>query len=427
MTPTKEQEEIAQQAVGFKGLLAVSAFAGTGKTALAQLLIERMKEDSPADRIVYLVFNKPMQEEAKKRSSFSGKKTLGQLATINTVHAYARANIPERYRKVPEFPRSVNQSQVIKAMVEGGRLEDSKKTTGAERRETTNRNRAIAQLVLDTLALWCRSADSDIRMLHVLTAERAKPDLCKIAGASAEGKSLILDEVRRLWEEMVVGKRPMGHDHYLKYFQLSRPVFPEKNIIVDEAQDLTPVMINLILQQKTLGKTVVALGDRHQSINGWNGADNSIWARADATRRLTASHRVGPDVANFCDSILQNYLGEDTSMVGLAGTRLGSVDKSRQYTVLSRTNAGVIRSAKQALADGRKVFIQGLKKKVGKAKAKDQGCGEQDPVLRKAALIWEDFDLILDVYLLYPGRPELRRWISNPELAKYESFSEFRK
>ena len=81
---------------------------------------------------------------------------------------------------------------------------------------------------------------------------------------------------------------------YLKLYQLSPTDFAKEErwdvLLIDEAQDLTPAIIDLVTQT-TCAKIFV--GDPHQQIYSFRGATNAMpLVRADYTYYLTRVSRI---------------------------------------------------------------------------------------------------------------------------------------
>ncbi|MCT6953414.1 UvrD-helicase domain-containing protein, partial [Salmonella enterica] len=70
---------------------------------------------------------------------------------------------------------------------------------------------------------------------------------------------------------------PVTHDTYLKIYQLSKPDLSARctTVLFDEAQDANPVTSAIILEQPC---RVVLVGDTHQQIYRFRGADNALCA-----------------------------------------------------------------------------------------------------------------------------------------------------
>ncbi|GLX58986.1 hypothetical protein Pcaca02_42950 [Pectobacterium carotovorum subsp. carotovorum] len=175
----------------------------------------------------------------------------------------------------------------------------------------------------------------------------------------------ILGAAQFLWNEMsrTDSTFPVTHDTYLKLFQLSAPDLSKRwdTILFDEAQDANPVISSLVLTQNC---NVVLVGDRHQQIYRFRGADNALNAPAlEGADRLwlTQSFRFGPAVAEMANVLLARQ-EETHPVIGNGGSddvvdRLPA-DVSR-YTVLSRTVAGVIGAALYESMKEKRVFWVG--------------------------------------------------------------------
>lgn len=102
------------------------------------------------------------------------------------------------------------------------------------------------------------------------------------------------------------GDFPVTHDTYLKLYQLSNPNLSSRytTVLFDEAQDANPVTSALVLRQAC---RVVLVGDTHQQIYRFRGADNAMQAPQleNADRLwLTHSFRFGPEVAQVANRLL---------------------------------------------------------------------------------------------------------------------------
>ena len=162
----------------------------------------------------------------------------------------------------------------------------------------------FAAAVLETLNRFLASA------APALTLAQVPPHFCE-AGES------LLASARRLWSLMGDPDNPVGmvHDGYLKLFQLSQPVLTGFDyILFDEAQDANPAMLDIV-QRQSMPQVIV--GDRHQQIYGWRGAQNALDAlQPTTTRYLTRSFRFGPPIAALANVLLATYKGETVAVVG---------------------------------------------------------------------------------------------------------------
>ena len=350
---TAEQHAVA---VTETATLQVNAFAGTGKTAT----LEAFARARPQRRLLYIAFNKALQQEAAQR--------FPPNVVAKTCHALAFAVTGRRYqRKLVGKLRPLDLFAPLK--LEHLPFADAY---------------TFAAAVLETLNRFLASAAGS------LTVEQVPPHW-------REAGEALVASARRLWSLMCDPASPVGmvHDGYLKLFQLSQPELSGFDaILFDEAQDANPAMLDIVRRQ-ALPQVIV--GDRHQQIYGWRGAENALDSlQPTVTRYLTHSFRFGPPIAALANRLLATYKGETVAVIGQRQSgRLGEVDRRRCYTVIARTNAGVFDAAAQSLQNPscRLHFIGGL-----------QGY---------------PFQRILDAWRLYAGDKDD---IRDPWLRTFENF-----
>lgn len=309
--------------IGWSGhRLVVRAFAGTGKTST----LVRFALANPENRMLYLAYNRAVRDEAEQKFPFNVEcKTSHQLAW----------SVGRYYQ--PRLTGNLRITDVAKLL--------------------NSRHWPLARVAITTFTAFLCSDDSEFGHQHL-------PDEDARSGLSAEK---ILAAAQRIWCESVRqdGTFPVIHDVYLKLYQLSRPDFSRRwhTVLFDEAQDANPVTQSLVLAQRC---SVVLVGDRHQQIYRFRGAENALDAPqlADAHRLcLTHSFRFGPAVAGVANMLLARQ-GETLTVVGNGGSdsvvaHLPPEAAQGHIAILSRTVAGVIGAALQASLDGKKVFWVG--------------------------------------------------------------------
>ncbi len=303
--------------------LVVRAFAGTGKTST----LVRYALANPNSRMLYLAYNRAVRDEAEQKFPFN--------VECKTSHQLAWPNFGRHYQK---------------------RLTGNLRIADVARQLNT-RHWPLARTAIMTFNAFLCSGDHEFGPQHL-------PDEDDRSGLSA---GRILAAAQQLWRESARqdGTFPVTHDVYLKLYQLSQPDLSKRwqTLLFDEAQDANPVTQSLVLAQRC---NVVLVGDRHQQIYRFRGAENALDAPAlvDAERlALTHSFRFGPAVANVANMLLARQ-GETLPVVGDGGedavvTRLPDEHRGEHVTVLSRTVAGVIGAALDASLAGQKVFWVG--------------------------------------------------------------------
>lgn len=298
--------------------LAVSAFAGTGKTTTAVAFTEAR----PARRFLYLVFNNSAKLDADDRFS--------DHVHVSTIHALAREALP-----------------------------DGLKSKVCDRLSVSDVRRALPSLatvpyglvrhIIQGLDAFFQSSDESMRVAHF---ESVLP--CSLKTKAAAFTKL----GAALWSAMLDPESDIGlpHDAYLKWFHLRRPTFSDRfdHIILDEAQDSNPVTEAIVLDQ-TL--PVLMIGDAHQAIYGFRGAVGALSRfDADSHLRLTQSFRFGPAVGRMASWLLQRFKGDDTPVIGAGRPTtveiaIGHPVARKPVTYLQRTFSGCLDRAVEALAN----------------------------------------------------------------------------
>ena len=118
-----------------------------------------------------------------------------------------------------------------------------------------------------------------------------------------------------LWNAVVDGRTVVPHNAYLKLFQLEKSILPFDIILVDEAQDITDAMIDIVFRQPA---AKIFIGDPYQQIYAWNGAVNAlekIMVQGYPALYLSQSFRCPEPVAELANMYLQ-ILGAEVPFRG---------------------------------------------------------------------------------------------------------------
>ncbi len=330
MTPTPEQSDAVDK---FQrgGALKINAFAGTGKTTTLRLLA-----GSTERRGMYLAFNKAIAADAK--AGFPAN------TSCSTVHSIAFRATPRSFQHGDKMTGSINANAVAKHLeyvdmyVEGMRLT----------------SRSLGHLTLETLRKFMQGGKNRVEAVHV-------PMLGKLETFSEAGRARLRDaavgDANRLWRRMCEPRDPipLGHDGYLKLWAMSRPSLPADFILLDEAQDTNPVILEMLRHQRA---QVVYVGDRHQQIYEWRGAVNAMERIATPHETfLTTSFRFGDRIADAASSVIA-HLGETRTLTGNPAVTsfLGS-DKAD--AIIARTNASVMSAVLGEMQAGRRPHVVG--------------------------------------------------------------------
>ena len=338
--PTEEQCQIVRDFEQGKNLC-VKALAGSAKTSTLRLCATRT-----TNPIVLITFNKVIAEEAKR--------TFPDHVQARTMHSFAWRAIVARNER---FRRKLEQSR--------GRLSpsDIQRHAGLRANDGTEVSMVDrCDYVMRTLNAFLQSADESIGENHVPPDALAWIDLGNDQWPKDARQRYAQFLVRRssvLYRAMVDADSecPITHDLYLKLYQLSRPILPAPVVMLDEAQDTNPVVLDIVARQQA---QKVIVGDTYQSIYEWRGASGSMENLPGQERFLTHSFRFGPRIAEQANRVLRQ-LGARKPIVG-AGSEPSNPelpDNQSGYTVLTRTNAGMIEEAQKLASGGVRMNIVG--------------------------------------------------------------------
>lgn len=301
----------------------VMAFAGTGKTST----LEANAHAHPRERMLYIAFNKSVQIEASSR--------FPSNVVAKTSHSLAFAKFGGPY-----FSKLVSDIRPFEIARILGFSDSGSQTL------------LVANKIGETLKAFFASAEEDI---HVGLVPGGASPAERLIDAND-----IVKYAKKLWAKM---QNPndsgagMVHDGYLKLYQLSHPVLPYDRILLDEAQDSNPAILDTVLNQSC---RKIFVGDPHQAIYAFRGAvDAMTMIDADETFYLSQSFRFGREIASVANEIL-SFKGERVQIKGLgASDALTRIKPNEQHAFIGRTNGEIFRRAIDAVLAGKKIHFIG--------------------------------------------------------------------
>ncbi|GFU27898.1 f-box DNA helicase 1 [Trichonephila clavipes] len=372
---TNEQIRILNHCFQPGQIIKIVALAGTGKTTtlihLAQLY--------PQVNFLNVMFNKAVCEEAKKR--------FPPNVTCRTAHSLAYAVYGYRLRyKLATKVRAYDLVPLLK-----------------HQSEAVLQPQAYAKHVLRAIERYVSSTDVELDLSHVGEVENVR---------STEEEALkIWRDATQIWQKMIDrdnNEVKVTHDVYLKLYQLSKPrLVGFQCLMVDEAQDCNPAIIDIMMSQNL---PVIFVGDPHQQIYGFRGAKSALKSITSThTYYLTKSFRFGPQiayVASCCLDILKP--GEKETLVG--SNKPSRVDGKRegQYAIITRTNVQLFNEAFRICCHG---TIKGNEPSVV------HGCFV-------GGLKSYGFEQILDICKLASSSSSNKPSISDKFIAKFKSYKD---
>lgn len=312
MKLTKEQIAI----INSSGDIKINAVAGSGKTTT---ILEYAKARPKNSRILYLAFNKSVRLEASDKFSNHNLDNV----TVETAHSLAYKHVIFNYNY-----RVRNQDYKTNEIIELLKLQGNSEK---------HFEFVIANHILKFVAYFCNSDKKKVQELNYLDIvfdEKAK----KIAKSFYTQIEMY---TRLFLAKMDKGEIEITHDFYLKKFQLENPKLNFDYILFDEAQDASPAMLNVFLNQKA---TKVIVGDTHQQIYGWRHAINSLEKAKFKTFNLSTSFRFNQDIANLAMGVLDYKAHfDDPETISISGN--GTHKESKSKAIIARTNLGLLLKA----------------------------------------------------------------------------------
>ncbi|XVU25782.1 UvrD-helicase domain-containing protein [Actinoplanes sp. CA-054009] len=333
--PTQEQQKVIDAFTSAaRPTLVVQAGAGCGKSSTLKMAAHAQ----PGRRGIYIAYNRALALEAKR--SFPAS------VECRTAHSLAFGPVGSQYRARLNGPRvPAKAAAEFLGFNSPVQLADNLAPLAPTK---------LARLTLDAVGRFLNSADLEPGAHHApLVDGYSRTD-------NRELGRYLVPFMRKAWDDLQLtygGRLKFTHDVYLKLYQLSRPRIPVDFVLLDEAQDLSPVMASLFHFQDHAQRVMV--GDSAQAIYGFRGAVDAM-AKFVADERLTLSQsfRFGPAIADEANKWL-DLLDAPLRLRGFepAGSILGS--EPSPDAILCRSNAGAINQLVHAAEGGRRAALVG--------------------------------------------------------------------
>jgi superfamily I DNA/RNA helicase len=343
MKLTKEQEKIINtQEPSFK----INAVAGSGKTTT---LLEYAKKNSHL-KILYLAYNKALQISLQEKL----KDYNLPFMQVSTIHSLAYNKIEAyNYNITNELKNSVLEKVIIKYEL-----------------ETSNKNYyPIAQYLAtlkDLVNFYCNSSLVLLDTKLLETYKKQSDLSAKILELLNKNEKKILTHIKIILSSMKNKTIDVTHDFYLKMFYLNKKVSSNLNydlILVDEAQDISDVMIAIIEAQNCKR---IYVGDSFQQIYSFRFATNALNKVDLPEFYLTKSFRFGNDYAKFLqvslNSLYEINSGKALEIYGTKkNTKIGIefINFSKPFCVIARSTFGLVQEIVQYIFENKKIYFEG--------------------------------------------------------------------
>lgn len=317
---TDEQTKIIHHELKPGHVSLIEGFAGCSKTTT---LFQLCKQNW-GKRILYFTFNRSLMESSKEKF-----KDFPHV-TIDTFHSFALRELTRSISVEDEPPIEVIDLIQVSDAMEALHTEDYENVAGAIR----------------VLERFCSTVDETILPEH---AEGVLPRMAI--------PELSVRLARKLFALILAGRFPYPHDLYMKrYMDLHPNLIDYDVVLVDEAQDITPLQLDFVLRQKHA--SMVLVGDPHQTLYTFRFVCNPFEAIPDMGGivpyerfRLSKSFRFGSEVSDFSTRFLRHFKDDASIQIQSHGSiaqdctqiEANASNLPRKRTHLFRTNRGMVK------------------------------------------------------------------------------------
>lgn len=327
---TEEQQALVHYP--FKGkcsVVVVQAYAGTGKTStLIELAKERREE-----KILYIAYNKSMAEEAKRKF-----KDIKNVHT-QTIHSLAFKHIGKNYIDRLGNLSPLNIGEITKYFL------------------SSSGNKTVSSILIQCFNKYLSSSHKNQQEFFEHYYKKYREMLSKYDIQPHK----LFGALDALWRatsqgDTQFGDIPMPHDVYLKLFQIASYKLPFSTLLIDEAQDITDCMINIVCEQNA---HKVFIGDSFQQIYAWNGAVDSLeklHEQGADCLYLTKSFRCPDHVAELANQYLR-LMGARKPFYGNGSKN--SIAEHSCTAFIARSNASIFTEAYKTVEDGGTPYFLG--------------------------------------------------------------------
>lgn len=406
--PSAHQIAVRQFVAEGKGNAVVNAVAGSGKTTTILWACEAIPKGKTC---LFLCFNKSVATELAKKAPPGVK-----AATLNAIgHRLLSQHFADEHGKLNLDPRKTEQ--LYREHCAEHDHSESARLNGVVAMRLVRQIKALG-LFGPTLTRAAMDAALDELRTEV---DGATADRTIVKRLAFELTNLSLDDTKtfdfddQLW--MPVAKNLPG------------PLYDW--IVVDEAQDLSPVQLMLVRRLLRRDGRLLAVGDERQAIYGFRGADpSSLKNLAEAFQAsflpLTTTYRCARKIVDAAQQVVPYIQAAPAAPPGSVEC-VPAVDSSQltsETLVLCRYNAPLVSAAYRWAARGRPVRLAGARELARKLRTTFEAFGirRDVPAHRVAGILRDRLEEWSSEGLQHTPAYEalLDQWGSVEEFAKHQ-------
>lgn len=321
MTFTKEQLDIINSKEhSFK----INAVAGSGKTTT---LLQYAK-NFPKYKILYLAYNKSLQTSLEKKLY---KLEISNMH-VKTIHSLA-------FNKMQAWKYKLSYDLKVEAIYKC--IKEFEQS-----RLSYEPTPSYLALIKDIINFYCNSSLIQIDEELLQSYKKYSNLDAKVLKLLKTRFENILKHTKYILTSMKTQKIEATHDFYLKFFYLNKKISSNLGydlILVDEAQDISDVMISIVEAQKCKR---VYVGDSFQQIYSFRFAINALDKIKLPIYNLSKSFRFSNELAKKLEyNLNQLYSKIDSKSLEIFGLEnkqslIGEkvVNEEKPFCVISRTS-----------------------------------------------------------------------------------------
>ena len=325
----------------------INAVAGSGKTTT---LLEYAQKNQHL-KILYLAYNKSLQTSLQNNLK---DYELSHMQ-ISTIHSLA-------YKRIQASQYNLCNDLKIQVI---------EKLLCEYERVTNNRTSyyPIAEylaLMKDLVNFYCNSSLIALDTLLLTKYKKLSQLDIKVIELLNKDENKALAHLKHILSCMKNKKCDATHDFYLKMFYLNKKICSNLGydlILVDEAQDISDVMIGIVEAQNCKR---IYIGDSFQQIYSFRYAINALNKIDLPQYDLSKSFRFGDEYAKLLSKNLNTlYSNSSKKLLNLSGiktqTKTGNdnIDFNKQVCVISRTTFGLIQKIINFINEKKSIYFEG--------------------------------------------------------------------
>lgn len=340
LKPSPQQQAVKDWIKNGTGNALIEAVAGSGKTTT---LIMGLGETT--GEVAFTAFNRGIALEIDSRVK---KQNLGSRIKTGTVHSFGRAAI------IAAYPGITMERDKLKQIAEKAHKNNFVKNFAASAA-------SLAKLVGIGIEFPISDTQAWMSMVYRHSLDNSLPEYIKVEEAVDVAKKVLKasnDMAHKVMDFDDMVYIPVLHNLKMKTYDW---------VFLDEAQDTNLTRRKLVKQMLKPGGRLVAVGDTHQAIYGFTGADHDSMKRIEEefnTIRLplTVSYRCPKKVVAVANQWVSHIEAAPTAEDGTVD--IGYIDDLIKASAFTNKDAIICRKTKPLVELAFKLIRNGIPCKV---------------------------------------------------------------